>query len=113
MRWAGSFGVGTLVCNRLPELPSAAWLVVLIMLVMLLLSHRHSRWLVAVVLGFGWAWLQASQQLNLQWKPLPGHDYQVEGVVAEFPDDAAGRSVFVLKVLSPKSIQFPRRLRLS
>jgi competence protein ComEC len=113
LRWAVSFGVGTLVCNRLPELPSAAWLVVLIMLVLLLLSHRRSRWLVAVVLGFGWAWLHASQQLNREWIPLPGHDYPVQGVVAEFPDYAAGRSVFVLKVRSPKSIAFPQRLRLS
>jgi competence protein ComEC len=113
LRWACSFGLGVFACHSLPELPGVAWCVVLIMLSMLLLSHRGSRWLLACVIGFCWAWYSASAQLAGNGSIAGTADYEITGSVAEFPVHAPGRSVFEFAVEAAIGLNLPKRLRLS
>ena len=83
------------------------------MLSMLLLSHRRSRWLIASVIGFCWAWYSASVHLHLQGSIEAATDYEITGTVAEFPAHEPGRSVFEFNVEAVHSEIVPRRLRLN
>jgi len=117
------FLAGHCLIHSLPELPSLAWLAVIVLAVSVLMIGRRrvalrqgnfaiASTLLACLLGILWSWGHAAWRLAEDLSPaLEGKDLRVRGFIASLPD-AKVDPQFVFEV-SESAADVPKRIRLT
>jgi len=100
--------------HQLPRLPGAIWCAPAALVALLALRSARTRWVVFVLLAFGWTALSAGHRLEDR---LPaavlGQDFPLVGFVDGFPVAAPGQATFSFSVAEPRPAGVPRRVRLT
>lgn len=109
---------GILIVQQLAVLPSPAWALLLLPVLLVALRYPRALALAFLIAGVAWASWRAGLILQEQLSPeLEGRDIVVEGNIAELPQPTEYGTRFVFDVKQARvdttAVTVPRRIRLS
>jgi len=111
-RWVIGFLLGNVFIQQLPQLPADAWLIAGIPVAVCCVWKRTG-FLLALLLGMGWAILYGNHQLAAQLSPaLEGKVIVIEGRVVDLPKVQDKRTRFDFEI-THANIKLPAKIRLN
>jgi competence protein ComEC len=109
---------GIIILQLCSVLPDTAWVLLYFFIFIIASQLRRLRLVQVLLVGFGWAWLQAaSYNAHVIPAEMEGKDLRVIGEIVSVPEKLSNKTRFIFKITSLKSADdhwsLPARVRLS